>query len=99
MHKIIQATYDFIDVLEQSDIVKQLVVYKEKVKNNLELSKLLEEGRSCQDNYLLLDIRRKLYQNADYQNYVHYYNELFYIVMNINRRYQKLLNHRACRKG
>lgn len=98
MHEIIKATYELIDELEKSNLIKNLTIYKEKVKSNSELCNLIDKGKNCEDKYILIDIKRKLYQNDDYKNYIKYYNELFYIIMNINHRYQKLLNDKQCRK-
>lgn len=98
MHEIIKATYELIDELEKSDLINKLTLYKDKVKSNSKLCDLLKKGKESDDQYLILDIRKKLYKNMDYQSYVHYYNELFYIVMDINKRYQKLLSSRSCNK-
>ena len=96
MNEIMNATYEFIDYLDSSDIVKNLVYYKDKVKSNKELSSLLDKGKNTTDKYLIMDIKNKLYKNSDYQNYTKYYNDLFLIMMSINRRYKKLLNTSKC---
>ena len=98
MNEIMKKTYELIDVLEESDLISELTNYKEKIINNLELSKLISMGNSTKDEYLLLDIKRKLYKNSDYKNYMDKYNELMYIVMNINSRYNKLLGKGSCFK-
>lgn len=96
MNEIMDATYEFIDYLDNSDIVKNLVYYKDKVKSNKELCSLLDKGKNTTDKYLIMDIKNKLYKNSDYQNYTKYYNDLFLIIMSINRRYKKLLNTSKC---
>ena len=98
MNEIMKKTYELIDVLEESDLISELTSCKEKIINNLELSKLISMGNSTKDEYLLLDIKRKLYKNSDYKNYMDKYNELMYIVMNINSRYNKLLGKGSCFK-
>ena len=98
MNEIMKKTYELIDVLEESDLISELTSCKEKIINNLELSKLISKGNSTKDEYLLLDIKRKLYKNSDYKNYMDKYNELMYIVMNINSRYNKLLGKGSCFK-
>ena len=98
MNEIMKKTYELIDVLEESDLISELTNYKEKIINNLELSKLISMGNSTKDEYLLLDIKRKLYKNSDYKNYMDKYNELMYIVININSRYNKLLGKGSCFK-
>ena len=98
MNEIMKKTYELIDVLEESDLISELTSCKEKIINNLELSKLISMGNSTKDEYLLLDIKRNLYKNSDYKNYMDKYNELMYIVMNINSRYNKLLGKGSCFK-
>ena len=44
---------------------------------------IIDEGNNSNDEYLLLDIKRRLYKNKDYKNYMDRYNELMYIVMKI----------------
>jgi len=98
MHEIIMATYELIDELDRSDLIRDLNFYKNKVLNNKELCDLIDKGKCCDDKYVIMDIKRKLYGNSDYKNYLNSYNQLFYIVMNINQRYSKLLNDRCCGK-
>ena len=98
MHEIIKATYDFLDELDNSDIIKNLVLYKDKVKDNKEIMNLISKGKDTSDKYIIMDIRKKIYLNDDYKNYVKYYNELFFIIMKINNYYKKLVNNRKCHK-
>lgn len=98
MNEIIEKTYELIDVLEESELIKSLEEYREVIYNNESLRELIDKGNSTSDDYLLLDIKRKLYSNSDYKNYMDKYNELLYIVMNINNRFKKFTNDsRGCR--
>jgi len=96
MNEIMKKTYELIDVLEESELISDLVQYRDKISNNTELSKLINEGNSTNDSYLLLDIKRRLYKNSDYKNYIDKYNELLYIIMDINGRFNKLLGKSRC---
>jgi hypothetical protein len=96
MHKIIEATYELIDELDNSDIIKNITFYRDRIKNNLEVCSLIEKSKNTDDKYIIMDIRRKLYSNSDYKNYIDSYNQLYYIVMNINKRLNKLVNNRRC---
>ena len=96
MNEIIKKTYEFIDVLEESDLISELGKYKSRIEENQELTELIKKGNNTDDKYLLLDIKRKLYKNADYKGYMDKYNELMYIVMDINQRYNKLLGKGSC---
>ena len=96
MNEIMIKTYELIDVLDSSKLILDLVKYRDIILNNKDLRKLINEGNSSNDEYLLLDIKRRLYKNNDYKNYMDKYNELMYIVMNINQRYNKLLGKGSC---
>ena len=96
MHEIIEVTYELLDELDNSDIIKNLIIYKNKVKNNKKLIVLINKGKEETDKYIIMDIKNKLYKNIDYKNYIKYYNELFYIVMRINNYYKKVVNDKVC---
>lgn len=96
MNDIMKKTYEFIDVLEKSDLISDLEKYKSRIEENQELTELIKNGNNTEDKYLLLDIKRKLYKNDDYKGYMDKYNELMYIVMDINQRYNKLLGKGSC---
>ena len=98
MHDVMLKTYELIDCLEDSDIIKNLEIYKEKIENNSELGRLIQEGNSTEDEYKLLDIKNRLYQYDEYKNYMHYYNELMYLVMDINSRYKEIIGKGSCFK-
>lgn len=98
MNKIMEKTYELIDVMEKSDLIYDIGVYRDRIIKNKELSDLIKEGNFTSDEYMLLDIKRKLYKYNDYKNYIDKYNELMYIVMDINYRYNKLLGKGGCFK-
>lgn len=96
MNEIMKKTYELIDILEGSELIYEIEKYKDKISSNKELTELINEGNNTKDEYLLLDIKRRLYKNIDYKNYMDRYNELMYIVMDINYRYSKLLGKGSC---
>lgn len=98
MNEIMKKTYELIDLLDESELICEIGRYKERISNNSELRELIKKGNSCNDDYLLLDIKRRLYKNSDYKNYMDKYNELMYLVMDINYRYSKLLGKGSCFK-
>ena len=93
---IIYKTYELIDVLDNSSLMKDLVCYKNKILNNRELCELIEKGNMEKDEYILMSIKISLYKYEEYKKYNELYNELNYIVMNINSRYRALFNERMC---
>ena len=97
MNEIMEKTFELIDALEDSNLIKELDKYKRRISSNESLSKLIKEGNTTSDRYMLLDIKRRLYNNSDYKNYMDSYNKLMYIVMGINSRYNKLLGKGCCK--
>lgn len=98
MNEIMKKTYELIDVLEGSDLIQELEAYRSRIMSNQELVKVVEKGRKVNDEYMMLDIKRRLYQNTDYKNYIDKYNQLMYLVMDINYRYSKILSKGRCHK-
>ena len=98
MNEIMEKTYELIDVLEESEMIKNLFFYKDKIMNNEELQKLIHEGNSNNDSYKMLDIKRKLYKDLDYCGYIDSYNELMYLVMDINSRFKKIIGEGSCHR-
>ncbi|MBQ8681905.1 MAG: YlbF family regulator [Bacilli bacterium] len=98
MNDIMKKTYELIDVLEESELINEISRCRDKISKNHDLSELIRKGNSTNDEYMLLDIKRRLYKNKDYKSYMDKYNELMYIVMDINYRYNKLLGKGSCHK-
>ena len=92
MSEIIDATYNFLDNLDNSDIIKNITKYRKRLLNNKEiLSKISDIQKENDDNKLIMG-RKKTYDNNDYKMYMKYYNELSLIIMNINNKYKEYTN-------
>lgn len=98
MNEIMEKTYELIDMLECSDVVGSLVYYRDRVMSNCELQSLIHDGNVGNDPYRKMAIKRRLYQNKDYQGYMDNYQVLMYLVMDMNSRYQKLSGKGCCKK-
>ena len=96
MHDIMIKTFELIDVLDDSDIIHGLEMSKDKIDKNSELKELIQKGNDTKDDYLLMDIKYRLYKYQEYKDYMHYYNELKYIIMDINSRYKKIIGKGSC---
>lgn len=98
MNEIMEKTYLLIDELDNSDIIHNITEYKNKIMHNKEIKELVNKGNNTNDEYVIREIKKKLYQYDDYKNYIENYNKLMYIVMDINRRFNKLVNSKGCMK-
>lgn len=90
--KIITATHKFIDDLDKTSTIKNLTYYKQKLEKNNEILTLVSLYNKETEDIKKLNIKKQLYENNDYKNYMKYYNELFYIILSINKQYQKYTN-------
>ena len=93
---IMEKTYELIDVLDNSSLIKDLSYYKNKILDNKKLCELIDKGNKEEDKYVLMSIKKELYEYLEYREYMRLYNELSFIVMDINSRFKSLFNERMC---
>lgn len=96
MDNVIAKTKELIDVIDSSELIKNLEYYKNKVIVNRYIMDLINEYNSSEDNYIKMDIKRKIYKYDDYSMYMKYYNELFYYILKINNMYRSFTNESGC---
>lgn len=92
MNNIIKKTYELIDTLDNSDIIKELSYYKDKVLNDNHLLNLINKYNNSINNEEKINIKKELYNNINYKKYMDNYNKLNYIIMDINNRIKKITN-------
>jgi len=98
MNKIMEKTYELIDVLDKSDMIRDMGIYRDRIMRNQELSNLIRKANELDDEYAVLDIKKKLYDYEEYRGYMDNYNQVMYLVMDINSRYQGLVGQKGCHK-
>ena len=96
MDKVIQKTKHLIEVIEESELIKNLEYYKNKVVINKEIMTLIDKYNNSNDDYEKISLKEKIYKYDDYKLYMKYYNELFYYVLSINNMFKKFTNYRGC---
>lgn len=92
MSEIIEKTYKLLDTLDNSELIKNLTYYKSKLLKNEDILKLIKKINEETDNQLKIKLKKQLYENNDYQNYITSYNELSLIVLKINKKYSEYTN-------
>jgi len=92
MSEIIEKTYNLLDVLDNSEVIKNLTYYKNKLLKNNNILSLIDSYNKEKNNSKKITIKKELYKNKDYNNYMKYYNELYYIVLKINKKYSEYTN-------
>ena len=92
MDNVIDKTKKLIDSFESSELISKLDYYKRIVIGNKELLDLIKRYNNSTDNYEKLSLKEKIYKYDEYR----YYNELFYYIMGINKRFKEYTNVRGC---
>lgn len=94
MTNIIEATYNFLDKLDNSELIKNLTKYKKNLLNNNEILQEIADIKKETNNEILISKRQQLFKNEDYKMYMKYYNELSLIILNINKKYKEYTSTR-----
>lgn len=92
MSEIIEKTYNLLDVLDNSELIKNLTYYKNKLSKNKEILSLVKLYNKETNPDKLINLKKELYKNEDYYNYQKYYNELYLIILKINKKYSEYTN-------
>ncbi len=98
MDNVIEKTKILIEVFEDSDLIKKLKYYKDLVVNNKELLDMIKKYNSSIEDYEKISLKKKINSYNEYTEYMKYYNELFYYVMDINKRFRMYTDVRGCHK-
>lgn len=98
MDNVIEKTKNLIEVFEESDLIKNLDHYKKIVLDNQELLELINKYNTSNDDYEKVSLKVKINSYKEYKEYMKYYNELFYYVTDINKRFKKYTDVRGCHK-
>lgn len=98
MDNVIEKTKNLIEAFEESDLIKNLDHYKKIVLDNQELLELINKYNTSNDDYEKVSLKVKINSYKEYKEYMKYYNELFYYVMDINKRFKKYTDVRGCHK-
>lgn len=98
MNEVIEKTYDLIDELDNSIIIKEILLYKKEITDNKEIQELLSRGNNLEDDYVLKSIKEKLYSYKEYKKYMENYTKLRYITMDINNKINSLINNKSCHR-
>lgn len=96
MSEIINATYKLLDTLDNSEVIQKITQYKKILEQDEEVLSLVKKINNEKNIELKIKLRKKLYSNNNYKNYMDSYNELNYIVLNINNKFKEYTNTKEC---
>ena len=92
MSEIIEKTYKLLDALDNSEVIKKLTYYKQKLEQDEEVLSLVKKINNEIDSNKKIELRKIIYNNNNYKNYMDAYNELNYIVLKINKKFSEYTN-------
>jgi len=92
MSEIIEKTYKLLDTLDNSEVIKKLTKYKKILEQDEEVLSLVKKINNEEDNIKKVELKKKLYSNNNYKNYIDAYNELNLIVLKINKKFSEYTN-------
>lgn len=98
MNNIIKQTINFLNILDNSDLIKDLTFYKKELLKDEELIKKINKLNNTEDIIQKMNLKKELYQNKYYQKYMEKYDELTFLILKINKKYNSLLGQRSCSK-
>ena len=98
MDNIIEKTKNLINVLDSSELMSNLEYYKERVVLNKSLLELIDKYNNSNDDYEKISLKEEIYKDNNYKEYMKYYNELFFYVLRINRKFKEYTMDRRCHK-
>lgn len=96
MDNVIEKTKELINALDSSDLISNLDYYKNRVINDKNILELVSKYNNSNDDYERISLKKEIYKNNDYVNYMKYYNELFMYVIKINNMYKKFTSSKGC---
>lgn len=92
MSEIIDSTYKLLDTLDNSELIKELTISKEKLLKDNNILSLIDRYNSEIDNNKKILLKKEIYNDINYQKYIRAYNELSLIVLKINNKYHSYTN-------
>ena len=92
MNEVIEKTYELLDYLDNSKIVKDLTTAKNKLLKNQDILKKIKKYQKEKN----ITLKKEIFNNPDYANYMQCYNELSYLVMDINKKIKNITGKKEC---
>lgn len=98
MDNVIEKTKELINALDNSELISHLDYYKKRVLLNRNLLELIDRYNTSNDNYEKISLKQEIYKDSNYKEYMKYYNELFFYILKINRKFKEYTSLKRCHK-
>lgn len=94
MEELILKVNNLIDIIDNSDIVKAIKKYNDKVMKDEELLRLIEKYQETKDE----EIKGKIMSNKLFEEYKLKESDLNIMIMSINQKLKAISKERSCSK-
>lgn len=98
MDNIIEKTKNLIYILDNSELISNLDYYKKRVLLNKDLLELINKYNNSNDDYEKVSLKKEIYKDNNYTEYMKYYNELFFYILKINKKFREYTSLKGCHK-
>ncbi len=96
MNSIIENTFKFLDELDKSELMTNYKYYKNKLLKDNDLLDNISKSKDINNDLELINLKKEIYKNCDYQKYMELYTELTFLIRSINKKYKSYLGVKKC---
>lgn len=87
MDKVIKSSKRVVKTLDESELMRRAERYKKRVIENKELLDFIRKYNEALSDEDKLAIKKDLYEDEDYKEFMKDYNEVCEIIMNLNKNF------------
>lgn len=98
MEDVIDKTKKLILSFEESSLITNLDHYKSLICQNKKLLEQINKFNSSSDDYKKIALKKEIYKNEEYRMFMKYYMQLFYYILEINKKFKSYTNTSGCNK-
>lgn len=98
MEDVIDKTKKLILSFEESSLITNLDHYKSLICQNKKLLEQINKFNSSSDDYKKIALKKEIYKNDEYRMFMKYYMQLFYYILEINKKFKSYTNTSGCNK-
>lgn len=98
MEDVIDKTKKLILSFEESSLITNLDHYKSLICQNKKLLEQINKFNSSSDDYEKIALKKEIYKNDEYRMFMKYYMQLFYYILEINKKFKSYTNTSGCNK-
>ena len=96
MDNIIEKTKNLINAIDNSELMSNLDYYKKRVLLNKNILDLINKYNNSNLTQEKISLKEEIYRDNNYREYMKCYNELFYYILKINKKFREYTSSKGC---